>query len=69
MDSGEASQQASVTDVLDRGQGEAIKVSGSRRLGPRRLVERCVLSVAGPHASLALPPRGYSRATLEDTWI
>ena len=49
---------ASVSDVLHRGQGEPIKVSGSRRLGPGRLVERCVLSVAGPRASLAVPPRG-----------
>ncbi len=68
VDSGEAWQQAPVTDVLYRGQGEPIKVSESRRLGPGRLVERCVLSVAGPRASLALPLRGCSRATLEDTW-
>ena len=31
------------------------EVSGSRRLGPRRLVERCVLSVAGPHAPCPAP--------------
>jgi hypothetical protein len=35
VDSGEASQQAPVTDALYRGQGEPIEVSGSRRLGPR----------------------------------